>query len=278
MELALSEKARRRKLEELSHASLDVSHGIDAFEINLKRLVKGDTGEEGALAAGGTGPLMGSPLEHMNRMRNMSMPQGKMLEGSQGYLAGVKAQRADDVATKREREARRRKVLAEQQQGAEAAASQEAEQALLAMLSQQAAEEQRLAERLWQLGQEQEVMRENRLLREQQYQERREKDWEATLMREAELHRSMKEQYDAQAQLEMETWRAGQQQRDAARAEKHAGLCKGIAWQLVMLAERAAEYREKTGANVPVNEWRRWLALFMSGDPALGAPVVEVSH
>ena len=37
-------------------------------------------------------------------------------------------------------------------------------------------------------------MRENRLMREQQYAERREKDWEATLMREAELHRSMKEQ------------------------------------------------------------------------------------
>jgi hypothetical protein len=40
VELALSEKARRKKLEELSHASLDVSHGIDAFEINMKRLVK----------------------------------------------------------------------------------------------------------------------------------------------------------------------------------------------------------------------------------------------
>lgn len=31
-------------------------------------------------------------------------------------------------------------------------------------------------------------------MREQQYAERREKDWESALMREAELHRSMKEQ------------------------------------------------------------------------------------
>ena len=38
------------------------------------------------------------------------------------------------------------------------------------------------------------VMRDNRLMREQQYAERREKDWEATMTREAELHRSMKAQ------------------------------------------------------------------------------------
>lgn len=127
VELALSEKARRKKLEELSHASLDVSLGIDAFEINLKRLVKVEgSAEEGVAvpaSAGATGALQGSPLEHMTKMRGMSMPVGKMLEGSQGYLAGVKAQRAEDVATKREREARRRKVLVEQQQAAELAAA-----------------------------------------------------------------------------------------------------------------------------------------------------------
>ena len=40
VELALSEKARRKRLEELSHASLEVNNGIDAFEINMKRLIK----------------------------------------------------------------------------------------------------------------------------------------------------------------------------------------------------------------------------------------------
>lgn len=45
VELALSEKAHRRRLEELHHASLDVNGGIDAFEINMKRLVRGDAAE-----------------------------------------------------------------------------------------------------------------------------------------------------------------------------------------------------------------------------------------
>jgi hypothetical protein len=40
-----------------------------------------------------------------------------------------------------------------------------------------------------QVNQEKEVMRENRALRERQYAERRDRDWEDTLRRELELHR-----------------------------------------------------------------------------------------
>lgn len=42
VELALAETHKQRKLEELNHASLDVTHGIDTFEINMKRLLKGE--------------------------------------------------------------------------------------------------------------------------------------------------------------------------------------------------------------------------------------------
>ena len=61
--------------------------------------------------------------------------------------------------------------------------------ALLSTLQRQSVEEQVMAERLWQLGREKEVMVENRQEREAQYAERREKDWEETLRREGELHR-----------------------------------------------------------------------------------------
>ena len=76
------------------------------------------------------------------------------------------------------------------------------------------------------------VMRENRLMREQQYAERRDKDWESSLMREAELRRSMREQYEEQARVEMEALEAGKQARAAAKAAKHAAMCKEIAWQV----------------------------------------------
>lgn len=235
VELALTEKSRRRKLEELSHASLEQSAGIDSFEINLKRLVKADAGEESGsprLVPGGSGPLAGSPLEHMTKMRATAVPTGKLLQSSQGYLAGVKAQREDDVLTKREREARRRKVLVEQQQLAEAAAMAAQEDALVAMLARESAQEQALAERLWQVRQERDVMAENRTLREQQYAVRREADWEATLMREREQHAAMRDAYEAKAAAEMEAWRGAQAARAAAKASSHADTCRSVAWQV----------------------------------------------
>ena len=45
--------------------------------------------------------------------------------------------------------------------------------------------------------------------------------------------------------------------------------------QIVMLAERGAEHRATAGANVPALEYRRWLAMFTSGDPSLGDPVTQ---
>ncbi|KAG2499886.1 hypothetical protein HYH03_002175 [Edaphochlamys debaryana] len=269
VELALSEKARRRKLEELHHAALDVHGGIDAFEINMKRLVRGDQGEgEEVLAP----PAGKTPLEHMEQMKSRAAATAKLLEDTAAYMRGVKDARADDIASKREREARRRKLVVEQQSAANSAERKAQTEALLTALQRQSAEEQRLAARLWQVGQEKEVMRENRLLRERQYAERRERDWEETLRREVELHRSMREAYEAEAALEMEAWRAAQQARADAKAAKHASTARDIAYQLVSLAERAAEYRTATGNLVPRREWRQWLAMFVSGDPELGAP------
>jgi hypothetical protein len=87
----------------------------------------------------------------------MAIATAKLLEDMSGYMGGVRAQRADDLGTKREREARRRRMLVEQQAAAVAAESRAEGEALLAALARQAGEEQRLAERLWQLGQEKEV-------------------------------------------------------------------------------------------------------------------------
>ncbi|KXZ56759.1 hypothetical protein GPECTOR_1g684 [Gonium pectorale] len=251
VELALSEKARRKKLEELHHAALDVHGGIESFEINMKRLVRGDQGEGKWCTTGEeifAPPAGKTPLEHMEELKSRAAATAKLLEDTAAYMRGVKEARAEDIASKREREARRRKLVVEQQA---AAAS---------------------AERKAQVSQEKEVMRENRLLRERQYAERRERDWEETLRREVELHRSMREEYEAEAALEMEAWRAAQRARAEAKAAKHAAFARDMAYQLVALAERAAEYRAATGNMVPRREWRQWLALFTAGDPALGPP------
>lgn len=102
VELALSEKARRRKLEELHHAALDVHGGIDAFEINMKRLVRGDQGQEGEEVV--APPAGRTPLEHMEQLKSRAAATAKLLEDTAAYMRGVKDARADEVASKRERE------------------------------------------------------------------------------------------------------------------------------------------------------------------------------
>lgn len=104
MELALAEKGSRHRLEELSHASLDVHHGIDAFEINMKRLVKADAGEGEGVGPAGSGPVGRSPLEHMSKLQGMASSGAALLEGSAVYMKGVKEGRAEDVAARKERE------------------------------------------------------------------------------------------------------------------------------------------------------------------------------
>ena len=69
-------------------------------------------------------------------------------------------------------------------------------------------------------------------MREQQYAERRDKDWESALMREAELRKSMREQYEAQAKVEMEALSAAKEARAAAKAAKHTAMCRDIVWQV----------------------------------------------
>ncbi|KAG2448325.1 hypothetical protein HYH02_006909 [Chlamydomonas schloesseri] len=275
VELALSEKARRKNLEALHHAALDVHGGIDAFEINMKRLVRGEQGQEGEEVV--APPAGRTPLEHMEQMKSRAAATAKLLEDTAAYMRGVKDARADEVASKREREARRRKMVVEQQAAASSAERKAQMESLLTALQRQSAEEQRLAARLWQVSQEKEVMRENRLLRERQYAERRERDWEETLRREVELHRSMRETYEAEAALEMEAWRAAQQARAEAKAAKHAAFARDVAYQLVSLAERSAEYRAATGNLVPRREWREWLTMFVAGDPQLGPPAPPVA-
>jgi hypothetical protein len=80
----------------------------------------------------------------------------------------------------------------EQQQSAEAIEHQSKVDSLLTALNKQSIEEQRITERLLQLQRERDVLAENRQLREEQYEERRQQDWKEGEARENEVARSVK--------------------------------------------------------------------------------------
>lgn len=115
-------------------------------------------------------------------------------------------------------------------------------------------------------------MKDNRLLREQQYAQQKERDWEESIRKEIELHRSVKAQYHFRKEVEMNAWRAAQA---ALAAEKRAQLatsCHTMAHHLVTIALKAAEYRESRGCNAPLREWRQWSAMFLADSRKLDPP------
>ncbi len=73
--------------------------------------------------------------------------------------------------------------------------------------------------------------------------------------------------------MELELFRASEAERQRQRVAADSVVCREVAWQLVMLAERSIEHRAASqGAKVPIGEYRRWLALFAAG---VGEPVSE---
>eukprot|EP00798_Chlamydomonas_sp_ICE-L_P002728 gene2728-12601_t len=263
VQMTLHGKSSRKKLVEINHASLDVHNGIDAFERKLLK-TPSDLGDNDGDAMISTGMSQDNRL-----MKTMAATTGEVVEASSEYMRAVKAQKLGDMATKKEHEARRRMMLSKM---AELAAESEAsmqEEALSASLARQSAQEVAICERLWQLRQEKEVMQDDRAFRETQYVQRREQDALDTLEREADLHRSLREQYDADAAAEAAAWLEAQGARSGDTARKNADMCRDIAMQLVMLAERAGKYRAENNASVSLREYRNWLAMFRSGDPAL---------
>eukprot|EP00798_Chlamydomonas_sp_ICE-L_P003482 gene3482-13544_t len=219
VEMALSEKARRMRLEELSHASLDVNRGIDAFEINMKRLVKMTNDDDTKLVPATTH----NPMELMVQLRSQAPPTSKLLEDSVQYMSTVK------------------------------------EEALVALLAEGGLDEQQQAFKVWQQRHDEEEAKLLRLEREAEYGSTRNLEWEAVLKSGVE---------DAEKKA---TWRAELDAYKAQESAENAAVCEEIAWQ------RAAEYRVNNNALVPLKEWRKWLALFKTGDPELGAPFIKAA-
>ncbi len=112
--MALTEKARHRRLDERAAAGADAAAGIDAFEMSLKRLggdAEGDTapaaaaaGMAGALHAGGEVGAGMSPMDTLGRIRQLAPATVKLGEEAGEYLATIKARRREEVATRVERE------------------------------------------------------------------------------------------------------------------------------------------------------------------------------
>lgn len=270
---AAANVALTKSLKNLRTVKEDVLGGLDGFEANLERLGLNKapelTEEERALLK------EGNRLEGTGRDQHLESLRGKLPDGRQqakeGEVYVKRLAEAKKVAERErlEREIRRRKVALEVAETQRERERRRDEQAMVESLQRTSAEEQHLRARLEQLKREKDVLREGRLLRQQQVQERRKRDFDEVVehdRRVAELSRAALAETRRQ---QRERFASEQAERDAKRRAKHTAMCREMALQLVGVAERFIAHKAKLlpGALVPRSEMRGWVNLFVQGAP-----------
>uniref|UniRef100_A0A4W5JBP2 Sperm flagellar 2 n=1 Tax=Hucho hucho TaxID=62062 RepID=A0A4W5JBP2_9TELE len=191
------------------------------------------------------------------------------------YIQKIRQRLEEDAAARQQREKRRRRVLVEQLKAHEAQEEALREEQLVERLTRQSQLERRLAVQLMQLRQQKDVLRQNRVFRERQYQEQRLRDFQEALEREAALARQASLDHAEETRKEIEVHDRIATERAQARYRKHSDSCREILEQIVDLATKAGEYRLLTGNLIPAKLMREWKELMFCGMPLYDSGSLE---
>ncbi|XP_041476082.1 sperm flagellar protein 2-like isoform X2 [Lytechinus variegatus] len=183
------------------------------------------------------------------------------------YIGKIRKRLEEDAVARQEREKRRRKVLVDQIKAHEANEEMRREEFLVTRLMRQSQQERRIATQLLQLRHEKAVIQQNRIFRQEQYEERRQKDFQEALDKEAEMARQAKLEYIEQTQRDKELHDKIAQERAEAKYQKHYNLCKDILMDIVDFSCKVGKYRELTNRLLPPKLMREWTLLFTTGQP-----------
>ncbi|XP_039565949.1 sperm flagellar protein 2 [Passer montanus] len=183
------------------------------------------------------------------------------------YIKKIQTRVQEDTFTREQRAKRRRKMLVDQLAEHEAQEKAYREEQLIYRLMKQSQHERRIATQLMHVRHEKEVLRQNRIFREKQYEERRQKEFQEALDREAAL--AKQETIDNEEQIARE--RAYHEkiaaERAQARYKKHYSICWEIICQIIDISTKVGEYRQLTNNRVPLKLVLDWKELFFNGKP-----------
>ena len=186
---------------------------------------------------------------------------------SEEYLKRIRMRHVEEILAQKEREKRRRKVLVDQQRAQRDLGEAKQEDMLMGVLVRQSQQERKIAAQLMHARHEKDVIIQNRIFREKQYAERRQKDFEDFLDREAELSIKLKEDYQQQAQAEKQRREQIHKAKMEARYNKHYQFCQSVLFQIIDLSTKVGEYRELTDNLLPSKLMREWISLLLAGEP-----------
>nr|XP_048285257.1 sperm flagellar protein 2 isoform X2 [Myodes glareolus] len=183
------------------------------------------------------------------------------------YIKKIQKRLEEDAFAREQREKRRRRLLMDQLIAHEAQEEAYREEQLIHRLMRQSQQERRIAVQLMHVRHEKEVLWQNRIFREKQYEERRLKDFQDALDREAALAKQAKIDFAEQTLREKEAHEKIAVERAQARFEKHYGICAEILDQILDLCTKVADYRMLTDNLIPHKMMHDWKELFFSGNP-----------
>jgi len=195
LELAMREKARRTRAMESDTAAEEMTSGIDVFEDSLRRMqdVVDEPVDDALLSKTATD----SPHEFLQSLATR-VPRGvEMQKESEQYMNKVKERRMEDTLARKERDRRRRRVLVEQMRTHKDIEVKKKEEMMNTKLTRQSAEEERIAQRLNDSLAHKEVMRRQRLAREEQYRVLREEQLQQARTRDVEVYGALRKDYVA---------------------------------------------------------------------------------
>ncbi|XP_014809464.1 PREDICTED: sperm flagellar protein 2 [Calidris pugnax] len=183
------------------------------------------------------------------------------------YIRKIRKRLEEDTFAREQREKRRRKMLMEQLIAREAEEEAYREEQLIYRLMRQSQQERRIAVQLMHVRHEKEVLRQNRIFREKQFDERRLKEFQEALDREAALAKQEKIDHEEQITKEREHHEKIAVERAQARYKKHYSVCWEVVDQIIDLATKVGEYRLLTNKKIPLKLMRDWKEFFFTGKP-----------
>ncbi|XP_074662046.1 sperm flagellar protein 2-like [Tubulanus polymorphus] len=181
------------------------------------------------------------------------------------YIGKIRKRLQEDSAAREEREKRRRKVLVDQLKAHEYQEEARREEMLVNRLMRQSQQERRIAVQLLQARHEKEAIRNNRIYREQQYEQRRARDFNDALDKEAQMAKIAKLEYEEQTKKDKILHDKISEDRQIAKYNKHYNQCRQVLNQIVDLTCKTVEYRQLTDNLIPEKLWRDWTTLFLEG-------------
>ncbi|XP_071436825.1 sperm flagellar protein 2 [Pithys albifrons albifrons] len=183
------------------------------------------------------------------------------------YIRKIQKRSEEDTFAREQRAKRRRKMLMDQLIAHESEEKAYKEEQLIYRLMKQSQYERRIATQLMHVRHEKEVLRQSRIFREKQYEERRQKEFQEALDREAVFAKQENIDNEEQIFKERQQHEKIAAERAQARYNKHYSICWEVMGQIIDLSTKVGEYREMTKNRVPLKLVLDWKDFFLNGKP-----------